>query len=33
LKGHTPIDVGEVLPTDRVVHAGTQAYALGKLSR
>jgi phenylalanine-4-hydroxylase len=30
LRGHDSIEVGALLPTDEVLHAGTQAYARGK---
>jgi len=30
LRGHKPIEVGTLLPTDRVLHAGTQDYARAK---
>lgn len=30
LRGQEPIEVGMLLPTDQVIHAGTQAYARGK---
>jgi len=30
LRGHSPIPVGLLRPGDRVLHAGTQTYALGK---
>jgi len=31
LRGHEPIEVGTLLPTDRVLHAGTQDYARAKV--
>ena len=30
LRGHEPIEVGDLLPTDRVLHSGTQKYAHAK---
>jgi len=30
LRGHEPIEVGDLLPTDRILHAGTQDYAHAK---
>ena len=30
LRGHEPIEVGDLLPTDRVLHAGNQDYAHAK---
>lgn len=32
LRGHEPIEVGALLPGDRVLHAGTQAYARTRIS-
>jgi phenylalanine-4-hydroxylase len=30
LRGHAPIEVGELLPSDQILHVGTQAYARGR---
>lgn len=30
LRGQTPIDVGVLLPSDQIIHAGTQAYAAAR---